>query len=189
MGGVFLLGTAVGVTSAAWVDPVGFTSAVASTGTFDIQARFASNEEGLPPGGSTAPWEDIGLPGDPDTYLPGFEIQIPPISGVLPSHAYFGDVFLCNAGTLDGMITGATFEEVTVDANGVSTRSLVVAGSIEVDGIDIGTVIPAGSCEPPEVEDPANDVEGVIHFTTVDDFSGVYGATSTIVIRIEVMSR
>lgn len=187
--GVFLVGTTVGVTSAAWVDPVEFTAAAASTATFDIQARFGSNEAGLPPGGSTAPWEDVGLPGDPDSFLPGYEIQIPPITDVLPAHSYFGDVFLCNAGTVDGVITDASLEEVTVGAGGAATRALVIAGSIEVSGIDPGSVIPAGSCAPSDVEDPPNDLEGVIHFTTVDDFTGAYGATSNITIRIEVTSQ
>jgi hypothetical protein len=185
----FLVGIGAGVTSAAWVDDV-WLAATTRSSEFDIQARFGVNVEGETPGGSTAPWEDVGLPGNPDTYLPGFEVQIPPISDVLPGHSYFGDVFLCNAGDVDGVITNATLTETSVVAGGgAAPRALVVVGSIEVDGIDVGTVIPANSCEPASVEDPVNDVEGVIHFTTVDDFTGVYGATTTIVIRIEVTSQ
>ena len=112
----------VGVTSAAWVDQASFGTVVASQ-TFDIQGRFGSNEDGLTPGGSTAPWEDVGLPGNPDTYPPGFEIEIPPISDVLPGHSYFGDVFLCNAGNTDGVITSATLEEVTTRAAGGRRQS------------------------------------------------------------------
>ena len=186
--GALVAGMSVGVTAAAWIDQAGF-SAAASSSTFDIQGRFASHEAGLTPGGSTAPWEDVGLPGDPDTYPPGFEIDIPPISDVLPGHSYFGDVFLCNAGNIDGVITSATLEEVTTRAvGGTDSPPLVLTGSIEVDGIDVGTTIPANSCEPATVQDPVNDIEGVIHFTTVQDFTGRYGATSSIIIRIGVNS-
>jgi len=175
-----LLGLTIGVTSAAWVDDVGF-AASASGSTFDIQARFASDAE----------WEDVGLPGDPDTFEPGFEVTIPPVVDALPSHSYVGDVFLCNAGEVDGRITRATLEELTRDRDGAPIpggRRLVLPGSIEVEAIDVGTVIPAGSCEPSSVADPIDDVEGIIHFTTVDDFTEVYGSTSEIIIRIWVTS-
>ncbi len=174
------LGLAVGVTSAAWVDDVNL-AATASGGTFDIQARFASDAE----------WEDVGLPGDPDTFLPGFEVTIPPVADALPGHSYVGDVFLCNAGEMDGRITQAELIEVTTDRDGEPTpadQRLVTPGSIEVESIDVGTIIPANSCEPSSVPDPADDVEGLIHFTTVDDFTGQYGSTSTILIRIWVTS-
>jgi hypothetical protein len=186
--GAFVVGIGAGVTSAAWVDQASFSAAIASTGTFDIQGRFAESDEEFRSRNSTAPWEDIGLPGNPDTYPPGFEIVIPPISDVLPGHSYAGDVFLCNAGSIDGVITGATLEEVTVNAQGGASAPLVLVGSIQVTNIDVGTIIPALSCAPPSVQNPPNDVEGVIHFTTVDDFTGRYGATSSIVIRIGVNS-
>jgi hypothetical protein len=174
------LGLTIGLTSAAWVDQVGFaTEAVGST--FDIQGRFASDQA----------WQDVGLPGDPDTFNPGFEIAIPPIIDALPAHSYVGDVFLCNAGDVDGRITQATLDEVTTDRVGAPLPGglrLVTPGSIEVENIDVGTVIPANSCEPSSVADPPNDVEGIIHFTTVADFTGQYGSTSEIVIRIWVTS-
>lgn len=178
--GALALGISIGVTSAAWVDTDGFV-ATTTGGTFDIQARFAADQE----------WEDVGLPGDPDTFEPGFEVAIPPILDVLPGHSYVGDVFLCNAGELDGRITQATLEEVTTGRDGVpipGNLRLVAQGSIEVEGIDVGTLIPADSCEPSSVADPPNDVEGIIHFTTVEDFTGRYGSTSEIVIRIWVGS-
>ena len=34
----------------------------------------------------------------------------------------------------------------------------------------------------------ASDIDGVVHFTTVDDFSDAYGDTSQIIIRITVES-
>lgn len=176
--GAFLVGLGAGVTSASWVDEV-HHAGTATSSAFDIQGRFAA----------TAEWEDVGLPGNPDTYPPGFEIEIPPIFDVLPGHSYFGDVFLCNAGNVDGVITAATLAEITTTNQGESGPPLVLDGSIQVENIDVGSVIPAGSCEPSSVADPANDVEGVIHFTTVEDFTGRYGATSSIVIRIEVESR
>jgi hypothetical protein len=183
------VGLSIGVTSAAWVQGANF-SASAGANSFDIQARFGQNIEGQPPGGSTAAWEDVGLPGNPDTYPPGFEVVIPPISGVLPGHSYFGDVFLCNAGNVDGVITNATLSETSVTTEGEPAPfGLVLVGSIEVDGIDVGSVIPANSCAPSSVENPPNDVAGVIHFTTVSDFTGLYGTTSSIIIRIELTSQ
>jgi hypothetical protein len=174
------LGLTIGLTSAAWVDQLGF-AAVAEGSTFDIQGRFAADQE----------WQDVGLPGTPDTFDPGFEIAIPPIVDALPAHSYVGDVFLCNAGDVDGRITQATLDELTTTRDGVALPGglrLVLPGSIEVENIDVGTVIPANSCEPSSVADPPNDVEGIIHFTTVDDFTGQYGSTSEIVIRIWVTS-
>ncbi|MDY0909428.1 hypothetical protein [Microbacterium sp. CFBP9034] len=177
--GALALGVSVGVTSAGWVDDVSL-SAAAAGGTFDIQGRFAAGAE----------WQDIGLPGDPDTFDDGFEIVIPPVVDALPAHSYVGDVFLCNAGDMDGRISFATLEEVTTDRDGqpLPDRRLIEPGSIEVDNIDIGTIIPANSCEPSSVADPANDVPGVIHFTTNADFTGQYGSTSRIVIKIWVTS-
>src|SRR6188474_1815267 len=101
-GAAMVLGLSVGLTSAAWVDSSRF-SATAAGSTYDIQGRFAADQ----------PWQDVGLPGDPDTFDEGFEIAIPPIHDVLPGHSYVGDVFLCNAGAVDGRITDATLQEVT----------------------------------------------------------------------------
>ena len=68
--------------SAAWVDDVSF-GASAAGGTFDIQARFASvPDPTVPDDGESASleeWQDVGLPGDPDTFEDGYEIVIPPI--------------------------------------------------------------------------------------------------------------
>lgn len=178
--GALTVGLSVGMTAAAWVDTDRFTAS-ATGSTFDVQARFAADQ----------PWEDVGLPGDPDTFDPGFEVAIPPIFDVLPAHSYVGDVFLCNAGDVDGRITRATLDEVTTTRDGAPLPGglrLVTPGSIEVEGIDLGTVIPANSCEPASVDDPPNDLQGIIHFTTVDDFTGQYGATSEIVIKIWVTS-
>ena len=181
VGAAIALGLSVGLTSAAWVDSTRF-SATAAGSTYDIQGRFAA----------TQPWQDVGLPGNPDTFDDGFEIAIPPIHDVLPGHSYVGDVFLCNAGAVDGRITDATLQEVTTTRDGAPPLPgglrLVNPGSIEVEAIDIGTIIPANSCEPASVADPANDIEGIIHFTTVDDFTGQYGSTSKITIKIWVSS-
>ena len=166
------------VTSAAWVDQVGFTADAASS-TFDIQGRFAFTEQ----------WQDIGLPGDPDTFDDGFEIATPPITDVLPKHSYVGDVFLCNAGDVDGWIADATLEEITTSREGPSTDlQLVEPLSIRVENIDIGTVIPANSCTDFTEQNPPNDIEGIIHFTTIPDFTGQYGSTTRIVIKIWVES-
>jgi hypothetical protein len=178
--GALALGASVGLTSAAWVDEVSLRAEAAGS-TFDIQGRFALDQE----------WQDIGLPGNPDTFEDGFEIAIPPISDVLPGHSYVGDVFLCNAGEVDGMITAATLGELETTRGGVVLPQgphLVLPGSIQVENISIGTVIPANSCEPSSVPDPPNDVEGIIHFTTINDFTGQYGVTSRIVIKIWVSS-
>jgi len=173
------VGLSAGVTSAAWVDDVSF-GASAAGGTFDIQARFAQNSR----------WEDVGLPGDPDTFNEGFEIRIPPVRDALPAHSYVGDVFLCNAGAIDGRIIDATLEEITTDRDDQQLPDirLIEPGSIEVENINVGTVIPANSCEPSSVNDPANDVEGILHFTTTADFTGLYGSTSRLVIKIWVTS-
>ncbi|MGI9822764.1 SipW-dependent-type signal peptide-containing protein [Agromyces sp. Marseille-Q5079] len=176
---IALGGVGAAVTTAAWSDTVQVASPIAAS-TFDIQARFAADSE----------WEDVGLPGDPDTFEDGFEVAIPPISDVLPDHSYVGDVFLCNAGDVDGRIIRATLEEETTSREGIPTLDLrlVEESSIEVENIDLGTVIPANSCEPADVPDPVNDVQGIIHFTTIDDFTGQYGSTSQIVIKIWVIS-
>ena len=171
-------GFGVGSTAAAWVDTVALRSAAVSS-SFDIWGRFAAN----------ADWVDIGLPADPDTFT--FPINAASYGGVLPSHSYLGDVFLCNAGSVDGRITDASLAETDPDGNPVT--KLVVLGSIEVDEISIGTIIPAHSCPTSPIvggtaNDPVDDIEGVIHFTTVDDFTGNYGVTSTIVIKITVES-
>ena len=169
----------VGLTSAAWVDPATF-GATAAGSTFDIQARFAFD----------ANWEDIGLPGSPDTFDDGFEVEIPPVADVLPGHSYVGDVFLCNAGDVDGRITNATLDEVTTSRDGGPSLDLqlVTPGSIEVENINIGTIIPANSCTASTEPNPPNDVEGTIHFTTIADFTGQYGSTTRIVIKIWVGS-
>jgi hypothetical protein len=178
--GALAVGLSIGLTSAAWVDQVGF-GAAATGGTFDIQGRFAADQE----------WQDVGLPGNPDTYDDGFEIAIPPISDVLPAHSYVGDVFLCNAGSVDGHISNATLVEETTERDGAPSGPnlrLVEPLSIEVENIDVGTIIPANSCAPSSDPDPANDVEGIIHFTTVSDFTGQYGSTTKIIIKIWVTS-
>ena len=169
----------IGLTSAAWVDPA-FFGATATGSTFDIQGRFAFDQE----------WQDIGLPGNPDTFDDGFEIAIPPISDVLPEHSYVGDVFLCNAGAVDGRISDATLEEITTTKDGGPSLDLqlVEPTSIRVENIDIGTIIPANSCTASTEPNPPNDVEGIIHFTTIDDFTGQYGSTTRIVIKIWVDS-
>jgi hypothetical protein len=177
--GALALVLPVGVTSAAWVDPAHFGAAAAGS-TFDIWGRFAFDQQ----------WQDVGLPGDPDTFDDGFEIATPPITDVLPGHSYVGDVFLCNAGAVDGRITDATLEEITTSRDGPPTPDLrlVEPLSIEVENIDIGTIIPANSCTASTEADPPNDVEGVIHFTTIDNFVGQYGSTTRIVIKIWVES-
>lgn len=179
LAGIALVGIGSAVTSAAWTDAV-HHSASASASTYDIQARFALDQE----------WQDIGLPGDPDTFDDGFEIAIPPILDVLPEHSYVGDVFLCNAGQVDGRITDATLEEITTTKTGPVSPGLrlVEPGSIEVENINIGTVIPANSCTPSSEPDPPNDVQGIIHFTTIADFTGQYGSTTRIVIKLWVTS-
>ncbi|MET0843340.1 MAG: hypothetical protein ABWY23_05790 [Mycetocola sp.] len=181
IGSVLLLGAAgvgVGTTAAAWVDVVN-TSATATASSFDIWGRFASD----------ADWEDIGLPGDPDTYT--FPIDAATYDDVLPAHSYLGDVFLCNAGDIDGVVTSAILTETDPEENPVD--KLVLPGSIEVDEISIGTIIPANSCPASPVSggvpsNPPDDIEGVIHFTTVDDFAAVYGNSTRIVIKIDVES-
>jgi hypothetical protein len=178
--GALTLGLTVGLTSAAWVDQVGF-GAAAQGSTFDIQGRFAADQ----------PWQDVGLPGSPDTFEDGFEIAIPPIADVLPAHSYVGDVFLCNAGDVDGHISNATLVEETTSRDGTPTGPnlrLVEPLSIEVENIDVGTIIPANSCAPSTEPDPPNDVEGIIHFSTIADFTGQYGSTTKIVIKIWVTS-
>jgi hypothetical protein len=176
---VVLAGIGAAMTAAAWTDGAQF-GATAGASTFDVQGRFAVDAE----------WEDVGLPGSPDTFEPGFEIVIPPVTDVLPDHSYAGDVFLCNAGDVDGRITAATLEELTTSAAGVPIidSRIVLDSSIEVEGIDVGTIIAANSCEPATVPDPANDLHGIIHFTTESDFTGLYGSTSQIIIRIWVNS-
>lgn len=176
--GVLALGLSVGMTSAAWVDDAGFSASAAGS-TFDIQARTSA----------IVPWRDVGLPGDPDTFESPNEIKFLPVVDALPAHSYVGDVYLCNAGEIDGRITDATLEAVNRGRDGVllpGGLGLIVPGSIAVDGINVGTVIPANSCE--NVVDPLNDVAGIVHFTTVDDFTGLYGSTSEILIRIWVTS-
>ncbi len=177
--GALALVLPIGLTSAAWVDLTQF-GAPAAGSTFDIQARFAFD----------ANWEDIGLPGTPDTFEDGFEVEIPPVVDVLPAHSYVGDVFLCNAGAVDGRISDATLEEITTTKDGVPgvDLQLVEPQSIEVENINIGTVIPANSCTASTEPNPPNDVEGIIHFTTIDDFAGQYGSTTEIVIKIWVTS-
>jgi hypothetical protein len=167
------------LTSAAWVDQA-HVSGVAAGSTFDLQARFAFN----------ANWEDIGLPGSPDTFDDGFEVEVPPIFDVLPGHSYVGDVFLCNAGDIDGRISNASLEEITTTKEGMPgvDLQLVEPESIRVENIDINTIIPANSCTASTEPNPPNDVEGVIHFTTVPDFTGQYGSTSRIVIKFWVTS-
>lgn len=174
------LGLSVGVTSAAWVDQASFGAAVTG-GTFDIQVRTASDQD----------WADVGLPGTPDTFNDGFEVAVAPISDVLPDHSYVGDIFLCNAGARNGRITDATLEEITTSRAGTRTSpalQLVQPGSIEIENINVGTVIPANSCEPSSVADPPFDVQGIIHFTTIADFTGQYGSTTRIVIKFSVTS-
>ena len=109
---------------------------------------------------------------------------------MLPAHSYVGDVFLCNAGDIDGRITDARLTEATVDREGHSRPEvrLIEDDSIEVENINIDTIIPANSCEPSSVENPENDVEGILHFTTTADFTGLYGSTSRLVIKIWVTS-
>ncbi len=76
----------------------------------------------------------------------------------------------------------------TATASTLPDVRLIEPGSIEVENINIGTIIPANSCEDSSVEDPENDVEGIIHFTTNADFTGQYGSTSRLVIKIWVTS-
>lgn len=178
---LLLGGIGAAITTAAWND-VAHLSAAAGASTFDIQGRFAADQA----------WQDVGLPGDPDTFEDGFEIAIPPVGDVLPAHSYVGDVFLCNSGGVDGRITAATLEEITTTTReggpAAPDERLVEPGSIEVENIDVGTIIPANSCTPAVEPDPPDDVEGIIHFSTNADFTGQYGHTSRIVIKIWVSS-
>lgn len=152
-------------------------AAPAAVGTFDVQARFVNNGE----------WEDVGVPGNPDTVDDGAEIAIPPIKDVLPDHSYVGDVFLCNAGDVDAKITFADLHEETTKKDGspaVPGDHLVDESSILVENIDRGTILPANSCADSSVLDPPKDVQGILHFTTDQSFLGHYGDTSRIVIKI-----
>jgi hypothetical protein len=181
--GAFALGLGAGVTSAAWVDKDFFNATATSSG-FDIQARFSPDD----------PWEDVGLPGNPDTINDGFEISGPPVVGALPDHSYLTDIYLCNNGNVDGLITEATLQEITSERAGVIEDGIVLDSSIEVTGINLNeTVIPADSCNLDTIPQP---VLGVIHFTTVADFStpfdpndDLYGVTSHLVIHITVESQ
>lgn len=169
-------GIGVGSTVAAWVDD-SFFQATATASSFDIWGRFNDQSN----------WYDLGLPGDPDSFV--VPILVGEYLNVQPSHGYAGDVYLCNAGDVDGVITAAVLSETQPDRT--PWNHLVVPSSIQVEGIDVGTVIPAGSCpsDPNQHSTPvANDVYGIIRFTTVDDFTGLYGDDSRILILITVQS-
>ena len=172
---LFGAGAGIGSTVAAWVDDT-YLAATAEPATFDIWARFSEAN----------PWEDVGLPGDPDSFV--IPIELARYENVQPDHGYAGDVWLCNAGDVDGRITAATLIET--DPSGTPWVHLVVPGSIEVDGIDVGTVIPANSCpaDPGPAPRGPLDVYGVGHFQTVSDFTGLYGDESRILITITVES-
>jgi hypothetical protein len=181
--GAFALGLGAGVTSAAWVD-VDYFSAIATSSSFDIQAKFAPED----------PWEDVGLPGDPDTIEDGFEISGPPVVDALPDHSYLTDIYLCNNGNVDGLITHATLEEIASVRDGIAEDGIVLDSSIEVTGINVNdTVIPADSCD---LDTVPHHEHGVNHYTTVGDCStpldptdDLYDVTTHIVIHIEVSSQ
>ena len=156
---LLLGGIGAAATAAAWVDETHYT-ATAAASSFDIQARTSADGE----------WLDVGLPGDPDTDLPGNEIVLDGIEDALPGTSYAVPIFLCNAGGVDGVIADAEITE---------TGTLVDLASINVDTISIGTVLPANSCN------DTDQVSGFIQLTTRTDWGdGRAGTIDTIRIRI-----
>ncbi|MCS0500703.1 hypothetical protein [Protaetiibacter mangrovi] len=174
--GIAGFGAAVGSTAAAWVDEVPF-GADASATSLDIWVRFSDS----------ADWVDVGLPGDPDTLV--VPLHLGDIAAATPDTSYLGDVFICNAGSADGTLVATDAYEV--DAGGVRGDYLVPAGGIVASGVPVGTVIPAGSCPASPAgggvpTDPPDDVVGTIALTTVDDFTGLYGVQTTVVLELTV---
>ena len=156
---IALIGIGAAVTAAAWVDDVSF-GANAQAASFDIQARTSALGD----------WQDVGLPGDPDSALPGNEIVLDGIEDAHPGTSYAVPVYLCNNGTIDGKIASA---EISVDG------TLVDLASVNVDTISIGTVLPANSCN------DTDQVSGFIQLTTRTDWGdGRAGTIDTIRIRI-----
>ncbi len=156
---VVVAGIGVAMTAAAWTDQDRLT-ATARSSSYDIQARTSA----------TGPWQDVGLPGDPDTDVPGSEIVIPPIEGALPGTSYAVPIYLCNAGDADGVLAAA---EIT------NSGTLVDLASVNVDTISIGTVLPAGSCN------DTDQITGYIQLTTRSDWArGSGGVTDVIRLRI-----
>jgi hypothetical protein len=161
--GIVVVGIGAAVTAAAWSDQNRFAAGARSSG-FDIQARTSA----------TGVWKDVGLPGNPDTDVPGNEIRIPPIAGALPGTSYAVPIYLCNAGDVDGVLSAAEIS---------NTGTLVDLASVNVDTISIGTVLPANSCN------DTDQVTGFIQLTTRADWvSGSEGTTDVIRLRIVCQS-
>ena len=134
--GALAVGLSAGVTSAAWVDEVSLGAAAASG-----HIRHPGAVGGFGPY-RIEQWQDVGLPGDPDTFDDGFEIAIPPIEDVLPGTQ------LCRRCVplqcrrhRRAYHRGrpSTRSPPTATASSSPDLRLIEPGSIEVENINIGT--------------------------------------------------
>lgn len=162
IGAVLLAVAGTAATAAAWTDAEEFGADAAVTDGFDVQARVPTSFNREDAVIEWGPWQDLGLPGDPDTDIVGNELIALPVVGVQPGLNYAEPISLCNAGAVDVEIVDAE-----IATNGV----LVDAADVLAEAIDIGSIIPADSCR--DGVGAPQPLNGLIQFTTkaawVDD--------------------